>query len=114
MHYHSSLPTRAHPYSSDLGSNAARCARRLPARCGAGICGPPAECRAAKSRAMSDEHKRVERHLAAIFAADVASYSRLMGADEPGTLRALRTHRAALIDPLLSAHKGRLVKTTGD
>jgi adenylate cyclase len=53
------------------------------------------------------------RRLAAILAADVAGYSRLMGADEAGTARALREHRAAA-DPLVAAHGGRIVKTTGD
>src|SRR5215472_9520783 len=54
------------------------------------------------------------RRLAAILAADVAGYSRLMGADEGGTLRALKAIRAELIDPTIAAHNGRLVKTTGD
>ena len=55
-----------------------------------------------------------ERHLAAIVAADVVGYSRLMGVDEKGTLQALKAHRAELIDPLIAAYKGRIVKTTGD
>jgi TolB-like protein/class 3 adenylate cyclase/Tfp pilus assembly protein PilF len=54
------------------------------------------------------------RRLAAILAADVAGYSRLIGADESGTLQALRAIRSELIDPTLAAHNGRLVKTTGD
>jgi len=54
------------------------------------------------------------RRLAAILAADVAGYSRLMGADEEGTLQVLKAIRAELIDPTLAAHNGRLVKTTGD
>jgi adenylate cyclase len=54
------------------------------------------------------------RRLAAILAADVAAYSRLMGVDESGTLQALRAIRSELIDPRLAAHNGRLVKTTGD
>jgi adenylate cyclase len=58
--------------------------------------------------------KRIERRLAAIVAADVVGYSRLMGADEIGTLRALRAHRRELIDPTIAAHHGRIVKTTGD
>ena len=58
--------------------------------------------------------ERVERRLAAILAADVAGYSRLMGADEVGTLEALKAHRRELIDPAIAAHKGRIVKTTGD
>jgi len=56
----------------------------------------------------------VERRLAAILAADVAGYSRLMGQDEAGTLARLRTHRRELIDPKIGEHKGRIVKTTGD
>ena len=54
------------------------------------------------------------RRLAAILAADVAGYSRLIGADEGGTLQALKAIRAELIDPTIVAHNGRLVKTTGD
>jgi adenylate cyclase len=54
------------------------------------------------------------RRLAAILAADVVGYSRLMGSDESGTLQALKTIRAELIDPTIAAHNGRLVKTTGD
>jgi adenylate cyclase len=57
---------------------------------------------------------RVERRLAAILAADVAGYSRLMGADEVGTLAALKAHRREVVDPAIAAHKGRIVKTTGD
>jgi len=58
--------------------------------------------------------ERVERRLAAVLAADVAGYSRLMGADEVGTLQALKAHRRELIDPSIAAYKGRIVKTTGD
>src|SRR5713101_7058726 len=61
---------------------------------------------------MSEE--RVERRLAAIMAADVAGYSRLMGADEEGTLAALRAIRRDLSDPKIKEHRGRIVKTTGD
>jgi len=57
---------------------------------------------------------RVDRRLAAILAADVVGYSRLMGQDEAGTLARLRTHRHELIDPKIAEHKGRIVKTTGD
>jgi hypothetical protein len=59
------------------------------------------------------EQGRIERRLTAILAADIAGYSRLMGADEIGTARALREHRAA-IDPMVASHGGRIVKTTGD
>ena len=58
--------------------------------------------------------KPVERRLAAIVAADVVGYSRLMGADEIGTLRALRAYRREVIDPAIAARHGRIVKTTGD
>jgi adenylate cyclase len=54
------------------------------------------------------------RRLAAIISADVAGYSRLMGCDESGTLAALRALRREVIDPLIDAHGGRIVKTTGD
>jgi adenylate cyclase len=54
------------------------------------------------------------RRLAAILAADVAGYSRLIGADEEGTLNRLRSIRAELIDPYINEHRGRIVKTTGD
>jgi adenylate cyclase len=55
----------------------------------------------------------VERRLAAILAADVAGYSRLMGEDEAGTAQALREHHAAA-DPIIAQHGGRIVKTTGE
>jgi TolB-like protein/class 3 adenylate cyclase len=58
--------------------------------------------------------ERVERRLAAILAADVAGYSRLMGQDEAGTLARLKTLRRELIDPKIAEHKGRIFKTTGD
>jgi TolB-like protein/class 3 adenylate cyclase len=57
---------------------------------------------------------RMARKLAAIIAADVVSYSRLMGVDEAETLAALKTHRRDLIDPNIAEHQGRIVKTTGD
>jgi len=57
---------------------------------------------------------RVERRLAAILAADVAGYSRLMGADEVGTLAALKALRREIVDPTIAEHNGRIVKTTGD
>src|SRR5215471_18110043 len=56
----------------------------------------------------------VERKLAAILAADVAGYSRLVGLDEEGTLARLRELRRDLIDPTIAEHRGRIVKTTGD
>jgi adenylate cyclase len=57
---------------------------------------------------------RAERRLAAILAADIAGYSRLIGADEEGTLSRLRSIRAEVIDSSIATHRGRLVKTTGD
>jgi TolB-like protein/class 3 adenylate cyclase/Tfp pilus assembly protein PilF len=58
--------------------------------------------------------ERVERRLAAVLAADVAGYSRLMGSDEEGTLARLKAIRKALVDPIIAFHRGRIVKTTGD
>ena len=56
----------------------------------------------------------VERRLAAVLAADVVGYSRLMESDEIGTLRTLREHSSAFIEPLIATYKGRIVKTMGD
>jgi TolB-like protein/Tfp pilus assembly protein PilF len=61
---------------------------------------------------MTEE--RVDRRLAAIMAADIAGYSRLMGANEEGTLNQLKSHRKELVDPKIAEHRGRIVKTTGD
>ncbi len=61
---------------------------------------------------MAEE--RVNRKLAAILAADVVGYSRLMGADEEGTLSALKLHRQTVFDPAVAAHNGRVVKLIGD
>jgi TolB-like protein/class 3 adenylate cyclase len=60
------------------------------------------------------DNPHVQRRLAAILAADIAGYSRLMGADEEGTLARLKALRAGLIDPTIGTHHGRIVKTTGD
>jgi len=57
---------------------------------------------------------RVERRLAAILAADVAGYSRLMGVDEEGTLAQLKAHRRELGDPKITENRGKIIKTTGD
>src|SRR5262249_30494336 len=57
---------------------------------------------------------RVERRLTAIFAGDVAGYSRLMGVDEEGTLARLNAHRSEFLDPKIAEHRGRIVKRTGD
>ncbi len=61
---------------------------------------------------MTEE--RVQRRLAAILAADVVGYSRMVAADEAGALAALRAARAELLDPSIDAHGGRIVKTMGD
>jgi adenylate cyclase len=58
--------------------------------------------------------EQVERRLAAVLAADVAGYSRLMGVDEEGTLARLKAVRKSLADPAIAAHRGHIVKTTGD
>jgi adenylate cyclase len=63
---------------------------------------------------ISMAEKRVERRLAAIFVADVAGYSRLMGDDEEGTLEALKSVRGSFFDPKIAEYHGRIVKTTGD
>jgi adenylate cyclase len=58
--------------------------------------------------------ERVQRRLAAVMAADVAGYSRLMGRDEERTLEQLKAFRKTLVDPSIATHRGRIVKTTGD
>src|SRR5216684_3045187 len=63
---------------------------------------------------MGGNRARVARHLAAILAADIAGYGRLMGEDEEGTLAALRMWRREIADPRIKEHRGRIVKTTGD
>lgn len=55
---------------------------------------------------------RAQRRLAAILAADVAGYSRMMGVDEDGTLAALTADRAAVVEPAVARHGGRVIKTT--
>src|SRR5215471_15758505 len=62
----------------------------------------------------SGQQKRVERRLAAILAADVVGYSRLMGEDEEGTLAALKAIRSEVAEPKIAENRGRIVKTTGD
>ena len=61
---------------------------------------------------MSSAH--VERRLAAILAADVAGFCRLIGIDEEGTLARLKAVRKGIVDPTIASHRGRIVKTTGD
>ncbi len=60
------------------------------------------------------ENNQVDRRLAAVLAADVVGYSRLMGADEAGTLAALKLHREKVFDPAVAEHRGRVVKLIGD
>ena len=67
-----------------------------------------------KGRELLMIEQRLNRRLAAILAADVVGYSRLMGADEAGTLAALKRHREAVFDPAVAAHNGRIVKLIGD
>ena len=61
---------------------------------------------------MAREH--INRKLAAILAADIVGYSRLMGSDEEGTLSALKQHRQTIFDPAVAANNGRIVKLIGD
>jgi adenylate cyclase len=63
---------------------------------------------------MDGNRQRAQRRLAAVLAADVAGYSRLMGGDEEGTLRRLKAHPESVFEPQVTAHRGRIVKTTGD
>jgi class 3 adenylate cyclase len=73
-----------------------------------------ARVRSVLRRGASDRDTAAGRRIAAILAADVAGYSRLVGDDEEGTLARLRVLRRKLIDPQIAAHRGRTVKTTGD
>src|SRR5579872_3104064 len=63
---------------------------------------------------MSTTTERLERRLAAILAADVVGYSRLMAADEEGTLARLNTRRREFLEPKIAQHHGRIVKRMGD
>jgi adenylate cyclase len=65
-------------------------------------------------RGVPEREPVLARRIAAILAADVAGYSRLVGDDEEGTLARLKTHRRELVDPKIDEHRGRIVKTTGD
>jgi len=65
-------------------------------------------------RLRATRHPRLERRLAAILAADVVGYARLMSADEEGTHRRLVTYRREIIDPQVRQYCGRIVKNTGD
>src|ERR1700740_843701 len=73
-----------------------------------------ASCLMREGRRAPAGPARVERRLAAILVADVAGYSRLIEANEEGTLGRLKALRAEIIDPKIAAHRGRIVKTTGD
>jgi len=66
------------------------------------------------SRGAAEREGGPARRIAAILAADVAGYSRLIGIDEEGTLARLKAHRRELVDPEIAEHRGRIVKTTGD
>src|SRR5438105_4105239 len=66
------------------------------------------------AEARPTEPKPPEQRLAAVLAADMVGYSRLMGLDERGTLARLRTHRIELIDPAIAKNQGNIIKTTGD
>ena len=103
------MTTRAMPIKdASSASWATADSREKPYIHAAGIC-------LAADRSFSWGAKlAMERRLAAIFAADVAGYSLLMGADEEGTLERLRAHRRELIDSKIAEHQGRIVKTTGD
>src|SRR5262245_58983076 len=63
--------------------------------------------------AEGPEKTKVLRRLAAILAADIAGYSTLMGADEPGTVRDLKAHQAVVL-PMITQHSGRIIDTAGD
>jgi adenylate cyclase len=65
-------------------------------------------------REANSVQDRVDRKLAAILAADIAGYSRLMGADDEGTLRQFKAYRKELVDPKITEHRGRIVNTAGD
>src|SRR5262245_34209681 len=67
-----------------------------------------------RRRRPSMAEERVQRRLAAILAADVVGYSRMMEADESGTLAALKTRRKEVLEPLVAKHRGRVFKLTGD
>jgi class 3 adenylate cyclase len=73
-----------------------------------------ARVRSVLRRRASDRDAAPARRIAAILAADVAGYSRLVGADEEGTLERLRALRTEVVDPAIGAHRGRIVNTAGD
>src|SRR5262252_7992744 len=75
---------------------------------------PPRICRGAASGPLGMPEQAPQRRLAAILAADVVGYSRMMQADEAGTLAALKSRRSEILQPLVSKHHGRVVKVMGD
>src|SRR5215470_10215794 len=79
-----------------------------------GVAGTPRALHGRPAQGRNAGGMTTTRRLAAILAADVAAYSRLIGSDEAGTLGRLKTIRAEVIDPAITTHHGRLVKTTGD
>ena len=97
------VASRQHPRASWPRRLVAAPTIRLGAR-------PPVDRRSNIAKVVTSQTRR----LAAILAADVAGYSRLMGADEEGTLAALKQLRSKLADPKIEEHHGRIVKTTGD
>src|SRR5882672_9614078 len=109
--YRTALPTRRPKLPRERFSPLTPCGRRrdglpMPGHLSLGRWHP------AEGPFMARE--RIQRRLAAILAADVVGYSRLMEADEGGTLAALRAHRKELIDPKIAEHGGRIVKLMGD
>jgi adenylate cyclase len=60
------------------------------------------------------KRKRAERRISAILAADIVGYSRLMGADDEGTLAQLKIHHSTLVEPKIKEYRGYIVRTTGD
>src|SRR5262252_5227875 len=75
---------------------------------------PPRICRGAASGPLGMPEQAPQRRLAAILAADVVGYSRLMERDEAGTLAALKSRRSEILQPLVAKHHGRVVKVMGD
>ena len=71
-------------------------------------------CSQGSAGAACTGDKRMERRLAAILAADVAGYSRLMGINEEGTHQSLKAHRRELVEPKIERYRGRIIKNTGD
>src|SRR5579872_6985038 len=77
-------------------------------------CGPLRSARMHREGSPRMVTSGSERRLAAVVAADMVGYSRLMEVDEAGTLARLKTHRMEVIDPAITKNRGRIIKTTGD